>query len=137
MDGNDVTGVDCVSGRPRVESYRDLIAWQRAMDFVVAVYRETDGWPQTERFGLIQQLRRSTVSIPSNIAEGQGRRNDREFAQFLRIAHGSLREAETQIMLGERLGYSTEEIERRLLGQAGEIGRLVQGLLRAIAKRQN
>jgi len=57
----------------RVESYRDLIVWQKAMDLVVAVYRETDTWPSTEKFGLVQQLRRCAVSVPSNIAEGKGR----------------------------------------------------------------
>ena len=124
------------SERPRVESYRDLIAWQKAMDLVVAIYRETDAWPQHEKFGLVQQLRRCAVSVPSNIAEGQGRRNDREFAHFLRVAHGSLREAETQITLGQRLGYCSIDTEERLLDRAAEIGRLLQGLIRAITARQ-
>ncbi len=122
--------------RPRVESYRDLIVWQKAMDLVVAIYRETDGWPSSEKFGLIQQLRRCAVSVPSNIAEGQGRRNDREFVQFLRFAHGSLREAETQITLAQRLGYCSDESETRLLERTAEIGRLLQGLIRAIVARQ-
>ncbi len=116
----------------RVESYRDLIAWQRAMDFVVAAYQETERWPTAEKFGLVHQLRRAVVSVPSNIAEGQGRRNDKEFARFLRIAHGSLREAETQITIGRRLGYCTEDTEANLLRQAGELGRLLQGLIRRV-----
>lgn len=122
--------------RPRVESYRDLIVWQKAMDLVVAIYRETDGWPPSEKYGLTQQLRRCVVSVPSNIAEGQGRRSDREFAQFLRIAHGSLREAETQIMLGQRIGYCSIESESRYLERTAELGRLIQGLIRTVVARQ-
>jgi four helix bundle protein len=106
------------------------------MDLVVAIYLETDTWPSSEKFGLVQQLRRSAVSVPSNIAEGQGRRNDREFSHFLRIAHGSLREAETQISIGQRLGYSSTSTEERLLARCAESGRLIQGLIRAISNRQ-
>lgn len=106
------------------------------MDLVVAIYRESDTWPNSEKFGLIQQLRRSAVSVPSNIAEGQGRRNDREFNQYLRIAHGSLREAETQISIGQRLGYCSISTEEELLARCAEAGRLIQGLLRAISNRQ-
>jgi len=102
------------------------------MDFVVAIYRETARWPSEERFGLVQQIRRSSISIPSNIAEGQGRRNDREFSHFLRIAHGSLQEAETQILIGRRLGYCSQETEMALLIQSRSIGKLIQGLRRSI-----
>lgn len=122
--------------RPRIESYRDLIVWQKAMDLVVEIYRETDDWPSAEKFGLTHQLRRCAVSVPSNIAEGQGRRSDGEFARFLRIARGSLREAETQITIGQRLGYCSIGSEARLLDHAAESGRLIQGLPRAIAAQQ-
>ncbi|MCO5220874.1 MAG: four helix bundle protein [Thermomicrobiales bacterium] len=118
----------------QVKSYRDLRAWQSAMDFVVLVYRESDRWPATEQYGLTQQVRRCSVSVPSNIAEGQGRRNDREFARFLRIAHGSLQEAETQIMLARRLGYCEPETEDVLLAAAGDLGRMIQGLVRIVAR---
>jgi four helix bundle protein len=106
------------------------------MDLVVAIYRETDAWPPQEKFGLVQQLRRCAVSVPSNIAEGQGRRSDREFVHFLRIAHGSLREAETQVTLGQRLGYCSIETEERLIDGTSEIGRMLQGLIRTITARQ-
>lgn len=118
----------------QVKSFRDLLAWQLAMDFVVLVYLETDRWPAAERYGLTQQLRRCSVSIPSNIAEGQGRRSDREFVRFLRIAHGSLQEAETQIMVGRRLGYCSSEAEGALLTAAGNLGRMIQGLARTISQ---
>ncbi len=98
------------------------------MDFVDAVYRVTSGFPREEQYGLTSQLRRCSVSVPSNIAEGQGRRTDPEFAHRLSIAHGSLREAETQLMIGERLGYLSKTELNRMLEQAGEVGRLVTGL---------
>ncbi len=118
----------------QIKSYRDLMAWQRAMDFAVAVYRETESWPSAERFGLIQQLWRCCVSIPSNIAEGQGRHSDREFMRFLRIAHGSLQEAETQIMLARQLQYCSIDAETAMMTAAGDVGRLIQGLSRSLAR---
>ena len=118
-----------------VKNYRDLIAWQKSMDFVEEVYRVTRGFPREEQYGLSNQLRRCSVSVPSNIAEGQGRRTDPEFAHRLSIAHGSLREAETQLMIGKRLGYLPEEQLGRLLDQAGEIGRLINGLWKTLSPR--
>jgi four helix bundle protein len=111
-----------------IRNYRDLIAWQKAMDFVTEVYRITSTFPREELYGLTNQLRRCSVSIPSNIAEGQGRRTDPEFAHRLSIAHGSLREAETQLLISERLGYLKRDDLERLLAEAGEIGRLIMGL---------
>jgi four helix bundle protein len=115
-----------------IKNYRDLVAWQKAMDFVEDVYRVTKLFPREEIYGLTNQLRRCSVSIPSNIAEGQGRRTDPEFAHRLSIAHGSVREAETQLMIGARLGYLEPAELERLLANAGEIGRLVTGLRNSI-----
>jgi four helix bundle protein len=114
------------------KSYRDLIAWQKSMDFVEETYRVTQTFPREELYGLTSQLRRCGVSIPSNIAEGQGRRTDPEFAHRLSIAHGSVREAETQLMIGARLGYLKEPELERVLQQAAEIGRLITGLRKSI-----
>lgn len=116
----------------RVRNYRDLIVWQRAMDLVVAVYQTTKSWPQSEVHGLISQTQRAAVSVPANIAEGQGRGGDREFGRYLAIAHGSLRELETHIMIGERLGYVPTDNASLLLEQANDVGRLIQGLLRKL-----
>ncbi len=110
------------------KSYQDLIAWQRAMDFVESVYRATRSFPKDELYGLTSQIRRSSVSVPSNIAEGQGRRAKAEFHHRLSIAHGSLCEAETQLMIGGRLAYLGPSDLQRLLAQAGEVGRLITGL---------
>ena len=85
-----------------VQSFRDLIVWQKAMDYVELVDRSTTRFPRDERFGLTSQLRRSAVSIPSNIAEGQGRKSTVEFLRFLDIARGSPNEAQTPILIAAR-----------------------------------
>lgn len=114
------------------KSYRDLIAWQRAMDLVTEVYRITASFPREEMYGLSSQLRRAAVSIPSNIAEGQGRRGAAEFRHFLRQACGSLMEVETQILIAERLGYCSSEQANKLLETAAEVGRILNGLIASL-----
>ncbi|MFT3785787.1 MAG: four helix bundle protein [Tepidisphaeraceae bacterium] len=112
------------------QNYRDLQAWQRSMDLAAAVYRFVRMLPDDERFGLSSQLRRAAVSIPSNIAEGQGRAGPAEFARFLNIAHGSLREVETQLLLCVHVGLSTDEEIAEPLGLCAVVGRLINGLRR-------
>ena len=112
-------------------NYRDLIAWQRGMDFVEVAYRTSGRFPKEELFCLTSQIRRAAVSIPSNIAEGQGRGTDAEFSRFLRVAYGSLREVETQSMIAHRLAYIKEHQLAELLDLAAEVGKLINGLLRA------
>jgi four helix bundle protein len=111
-----------------IKSYRELFAWQKAMDLVALVYRASARFPREEVFGLTSQLRRATVAIPSNIAEGQGRRSTREFLNFLSIAHGSLCEVETQILIAQRLHYLADADVNTLLEMAAEVGRLLNGL---------
>jgi four helix bundle protein len=113
--------------------YRELIAWQKAMDLVVAIYRETACFPREEIYGLSNQLRRAAVSIPSNIAEGQGRGAGAEFAHFLRIANGSRQEVETQILIATRLNYLNEIVADQLLARCDEIGRILWGLLDSVS----
>ncbi len=112
--------------------YQDLIAWQKAMDLVEAAYRATGDWPTDERYKLTDQVRRSAVSIPSNIAEGQGRESTKEFAYHLAVAHGSLCELETQLRLSQRLSYVDATLLDALLQQSSDVGRLIQGLLRKL-----
>ena len=88
-----------------IRNYRDLIAWQKAMDYAVMVHKESACFPKDEVYGLRGQLRESSVSVPSNIAEGHGRRSTKEFRHFLSISYGSLCEAQTQTLLAERFGY--------------------------------
>src|SRR5580692_12137681 len=115
-----------------VQSYRQLIAWQKAMDFVVDVYRVTRTFPREEIYGVTSQLRRAAVSIPSNIAEGQGRQTTGEFRQFLGHARGSLLETETQILISQRLGYFDTKTAEKLLAQASELGRILNGLMKLL-----
>ena len=113
-------------------NYQDLISWQKAMDLVEVVYRATIDFPREELYALTSQLRRAVVSVPCNIAEGQGRRSEREFARFLNIAHGSLRESETLILIAGRLKYLNPESKAALIGLASEVGRLVNGLINSL-----
>ena len=89
----------------KLKSYKDLEVWKVAMDLVMDIYRITGSFPSSELYGLSSQMRRCAVSIPSNIAEGAGRRNTKEFIQFLYISNGSLSELETQIEIAFRLNY--------------------------------
>jgi four helix bundle protein len=116
----------------RSDSYRDLIAWQKAMALVKTIYLTTANWPIDERFGLISQLRRAAISIPSNIAEGSGRSGSREFRHGLSLAHGSLCELETQVMIGIDLALCNLEAGNTVLDQAAEVGRIIRGLLRKL-----
>ena len=116
-------------------SFRDLHVWQRAMDLCQDIYRLTSGFPDEERFGLISQMRRAAVSIPSNVAEGQGRATPKEFLHFLTIARGSLKELETQILLSAKLGYVHRDNSEGCLASITEVGQLLGALIRAIRRR--
>jgi four helix bundle protein len=118
-----------------VRNYMDLIVWQKAMDLVESVYAVTRVWPREEVYGLTSQIRRPAVSIPSNIAEGQGRSSTKEFTHHLSIAHGLLREVETQAMIAQRLGYLSTEGSAALLSSASEVGRLINGLSNALENK--
>ena len=111
-------------------THRDLAAWREAMALVVAIYRQTAGFPREEVYGLTAQIRRSAVSIPSNIAEGAGRNSSRERLQFLGITCGSVAELDTQLELAVQLGYLDAEAD--VLRQAGRVGMLVRLLRKSI-----
>ncbi|HEX7119656.1 MAG TPA: four helix bundle protein [Longimicrobiales bacterium] len=119
-----------------IRSYRDLAVWQRARDMVVECHRLAERFPKHELYGLALQLRRAAVSVPANIAEGQGRRRRREFARFLSIAYDSLAEVETHVQLAERLGYVESARIHSLLEQTAEIGRMLNGLRSTLASRE-
>jgi four helix bundle protein len=112
---------------------KTLVAWQVAMDFAELVYRRTYAFPKDEKFGRRMQIRRSAVSVASNIAEGHGRTNRREFARFVLIARGSLKEAETQLLLAVRLGFLSSTQSAPLLEMAVRLNRLLTGLRRRLS----
>ena len=110
------------------KSYQDLLVWQKAMDMVVACYKVTERFPKRETYGLSSQLQRAAVSIPANIAEGQGRGHAKEFQRYLSIAHGSLMEVETHLQIANRLGYLDARVLDSILDKTSEIGRMINGL---------
>jgi four helix bundle protein len=112
-----------------IRSYRDLIVWQKAMDLAKQVYVLSKTFPADERFGLTQQLRRSIVSVPSNIAEGSGRGTTGDYLRFLHIARGSLFEAQTQLDLAEQLGFSSKTDLQRILPLCNETERMLNALI--------
>ena len=110
--------------------YKELAAWQRAMDLVREVYRCTRNFPRDEVFGITSQMRRAAVSVPSNIAEGKGRYSRKELIQFLYKARGSLMELETQILIARDLNYLDEFTSRSLSTHTLEVTRILNGLIK-------
>ena len=115
-----------------IKSHRDLIAWRKAIDLSVAVYGVTKRFPSDERFGLTNQIRRASSSVPANIAEGQGRRSKREFIQFLCNARGSLLELDSHLELALELEYIDISNYSGLREQLDEVGRIINGLVRSL-----
>jgi four helix bundle protein len=115
-----------------VRSYQDLIVWQKAMELVTKIYRVSNKFPRDEIFALTNQLRRAAISVPSNIAEGQGRSSTKEFVYFLGNAKGSLSEVETQLLIARNLDYISDEDLDSLLDLSAEAGRILNGLLTSL-----
>jgi four helix bundle protein len=111
------------------KSFRDLVVWQRAMQLTVAVYRLTQGFPREEQYGLTSQIRRSVISIPSNIAEGQGRGNAGEFRQFLAIARGSTCEVQTQLEIARALNFGSPQMIDEAEALSDEVRKMLFGIL--------
>ena len=112
-----------------MHNFRNLQIWKDAMDLAQAIYEITEALPKMETYGLISQMTRAAVSVPSNIAEGSGR-SDKDFSHFLTIALGSLFELNTQIMLSERIGYLTSEQSLALQGRADKLQMMISGFKR-------
>ncbi|MCP4578505.1 MAG: four helix bundle protein [Deltaproteobacteria bacterium] len=109
-----------------------LDVWKRSLDLVTRIYRVTAGYPEVEKFGLVSQMRRAAVSIPSNIAEGAGRSSGKQFAYFLDIAQGSVSELETQLLISRNLGFLASDQIKPLLQEMDEISRMLIGLKRSL-----
>ncbi len=108
--------------------HRNLDAWNKSVDFVVDVYEITKTFPAEEKFGLISQIRRASVSIPSNIAEGAGRKSEKEFLQFLSHSQGSASEVDTQLLIAFKLKFLSETDYQNLEKSLDDIGRMITGL---------
>jgi four helix bundle protein len=115
--------------------YKDLIAWQKAMDLVSSLYDVTEAFPRRETYSLTDQIRRAAVSVPSNIADGQAHHSDREFRRFLRRSRGSLAELETQVLIAQRRNYLSELQAAELLKRADEVSRILSGLISSLTER--
>jgi four helix bundle protein len=113
-------------------NYQELKVWQKAIELNVAIYKCTESFPKSEVYGLTSQIRRSAVSIASNIAEGSERNSDRDFARFLNMAMGSLAECETQCVIAMKLGFLSENDYSHLLSMTAELGKMLNGLLKKL-----
>ena len=118
-------------------SYRDLIVWNKAVDFTVEAYKATEQLPPEEKYGLMGQLRRACVSVPSNIAEGNQRSTTQDYLRFCRMALGSTGEIDTQLEICKRLGYLPEEQSCNLLDRLFEIRRMLMRLIGSLKARQS
>lgn len=114
------------------QSFRELLVWQRSMQLTVAVYSLTRNFPREELFGLTSQIRRSAVSVPSNIAEGHGRLSGGEFRQFLGIARGSNFELQTQLEIARALGFGDPKLLNEAEGFSHEVGKMIFSLLASV-----
>jgi len=118
----------------KVGGYKDLLVWRKGIELVKEIYRMTKPFPADERFGLVSQMRRAALSIPSNIAEGQARKTTGEFVQFLSQAEGSLAELDTQLILAVELGYNNTTQVASATGLVSELKRMLNALRRALLK---
>lgn len=114
--------------------HKKLDAWKLSMDLVLDVYQVIEKFPRQEKYGLVDQIRRAVISIPSNIAEGAARQTKKEFSNYLHIAQGSLSELDTQVELAARLGYIDNRDQKRLDEKMQRIDKLITGLIRHLNK---
>ncbi len=113
-----------------VKTHKDLDVWKKSIDYVTMLYKETATFPRDEIYGLTNQMRRAVISIPSNIAEGAARKSNKEFIQFLYIAHGSAAELETQLIVAKNLRFLDDKAFDLLNKERDEIGRMLFGLIK-------
>jgi four helix bundle protein len=115
-----------------VKDFRDLKVWQKAHQLTLSIYQATSSFPSEEKYGLVTQLRRSAVSIPSNIAEGCGRGSDPELGRFLQVAMGSASELEYELLLSHELGFVNRELHQELSERTTEVKRMLASLLQKL-----
>ena len=120
----------------KIKSYRDLIVWQKAMELVTDVYKLSGNFPKEEQYGLTLQIRRSAVSVPSNIAEGYGRKSTNDYIRFLQIACGSLYELQTQLEIGVNLTYIARNNSEGIFALLNEIERMLNSMIKKLSGRK-
>jgi four helix bundle protein len=127
-----------VNGDPArpIADYRDLDVWNEAMNLATDIYEVTRAFPRDEIYGMTSQLRRASVSVAANIAEGYGRQQTRPFIQFLRVAQGSLKELETLVLLSQRVGLLGDDASGQALDRTQRIGRMLTGLIRSLEAKE-
>ena len=113
-------------------NYKNLKIWQRSVDLCTSIYLVSQNFPESEKFGLTNQIRRAAISIPSNIAEGAGRKSKADFQRFLRIAEGSANEVETQIIIAQELKFIKSEVAQKLVIEVNEILKMIGGFTKKI-----
>lgn len=118
-----------------MESYRELIVWQKSMDLVTQIYKITKGFPKEELYGLVNQIRRCAISIPSNIAEGFGRSGTQDYLRFLHISRGSLFELQTQLEVCGNIDYISSGELGNLYPACDDVGKLLNGLIKKLKTR--
>ncbi len=124
-----------ISDLSEMKTHKDLDVWKLSIEFVTEIYNLTKYFPKEEQFGLTNQIRRASVSIPSNIAEGAGRRSDKEFLQFLYISMGSIHEIDTQLLISLNLNYLTKSEYEILLTKLDQISKMISGLIKFVKER--
>lgn len=117
-----------------MKTHKDLNVWQKAIDLVTIIYKETNNFPSSELYGLTNQIRRSAVSIPSNIAEGAGRASKKEFSRFSSISIGSASELETQLIISKNLGFINDMTFERVVKELEDIRKMTIGLMKSLDK---
>jgi four helix bundle protein len=120
-----------------VKHFQELKVWQRSHALVLDVYRVSSGFPSAERFGLVSQLRRAAVSVPTNIAEGSKRQRRQDYARFLNISEGSLAETGYLLLLSRDLGYSRPAVTENLLAEVDQISRMIHALRSRVEERSD
>ncbi len=116
--------------------HKKLDAWKKSMEFVIQAYGSTANYPDSEKFGIISQIRRAAISVPTNIAEGAARNHDKEFIQFLYISLGSLSELETLILISKNLQYINSDVSENYLKDLVDIRKLILGLLKYLKSKK-
>jgi four helix bundle protein len=116
----------------KIKNFKDLKIWQKSMELAKVIYQATYSFPAKETYGIISQMRRSAVSVPSNIAEGFMRRHNKEYKQFLYIALGSLAELETQVLLSEELGFFKKDGGMDINANINETNKMITGLIKCL-----